>query len=140
MQVVDSGHKYLLKSFDGGEPILLTFVKRNNPPEKYPGNRDAYPGTQIQEVLRALIDRVVYVQRQGDAIGYNEVEDPLILSNFRESLWLLETRVRRIRKQPSLGITAARIEHETACSECGHIRCLNHLAKEAVDARHDADA
>lgn len=30
----------------------------------YPGNEEAYPGTLTQEVLRALIDRTKYVDRQ----------------------------------------------------------------------------
>ena len=38
MQVIDTGHKYLLTSFDGGNPIPLTFVKRDFPSTKYPGN------------------------------------------------------------------------------------------------------
>lgn len=37
MEVEDPGHKHRLKVFDGGEPQTLTFVKRNDPPEKYPG-------------------------------------------------------------------------------------------------------
>ena len=56
MEVLDTGHDYLLHSFDGGESVRLTFVKRNDPPEKYPGNDSAYPGTQIQEVLQQDVE------------------------------------------------------------------------------------
>jgi hypothetical protein len=61
MKVIDEDHKFDLATLDGYEPIRLTFVKRNNPPDKYPGNKDAYPGTTTQEVLRALINRSLYV-------------------------------------------------------------------------------
>jgi len=64
MQILDPGHRYLLDSYDGGKPVELTFVKRNNPPSKYPDNENAHPGTTFQEVLRAMIERGNYVNNQ----------------------------------------------------------------------------
>ena len=74
MKVIDPGHSYLLRSYDGGGPSRLTFVKRCDPPEKYPGNWNAHPGTQIQEVLRALMERCQYINNQIPSEQTEEVE------------------------------------------------------------------
>ena len=87
MKVLDAGHQYEFSSFDGGEPQVLTFVKRNDPADKYPGNEDAYPGTQMQEVLRALIERCQYLEGQ---IPCPETRG--VIENCRDSIWLLESR------------------------------------------------
>ena len=87
METLDSGHSYLLTSFDGGAPIPLRFVKRNVPKEKYPGNDSAYPGTLMQEVLRALIERGEYVNNQFPCRQTEEV-----IGHFAQALWLLEQR------------------------------------------------
>jgi len=118
MEVLDPGHDYLLRSFDGGAPIRLTFVKRNDPPEKYPGNDNAYPGTQIQEVLRALIERSGYVNRQ-----IPSVETATAIDWMRESLWLFESRHAR-RHNAELFFPRINIELEPFCSDCGHIVCF----------------
>ena len=89
MEVLDAGHQYRLAEFRWGRAhIYVTFVKRNDPPEKYPGNLDAYPGTQTQEVLRALIDRAQYVHGQ----QADDATNPQVLSLLRQALDLLETR------------------------------------------------
>lgn len=62
MKVLDQGHKYQLDTLDGKEPEILTFVKREG--DKYPGNVGSYSGTTTQEVLRVLIDRTKYVDKQ----------------------------------------------------------------------------
>lgn len=48
MKVLEPGHVYQLSSYDGEMEVILTFVNREDKP---------HPGTQTQEVLRALIDR-----------------------------------------------------------------------------------
>lgn len=121
VKVIDPGHKYLLNSLDGGEPILLTFVKRDNPPENYPGNIGHYPGTQLQEVLRALIERGEYVQNQQPC-----PETAKFVDLMRQGLYELETRVRHRRHQPELRVSLDQIEKEPTCSICGHIMCLEH--------------
>lgn len=117
MEVLDPGHRYLLASFDGGEPAPLTFVKRNNPPEKYPGNHDAYPGTSIQEVLRALINRSLYVNNQ-----FPCPETTLTIRLMRQSLKLLEARHARLHGGVLPAVPEA-IEVVPVCPACGHIRC-----------------
>lgn len=121
MEVLDPGHKYLLNSLDHGEPILLTFVKRDSPPEKYPGNVGHYPGTQFQEVLRALIDRGEYVQNQQPC-----PETEAFIDFMRMGIWVLEVRVRRVRRQPGSDIPLVGIDKQPVCEQCGHIVCLDH--------------
>ena len=114
----DPGHLYLLTSFDGGKPIALTFVKRNDPPEKYPGNVDAHPGTQSQEVLRALIERNIYVYNQTPC---DETHTVIFL--LRLSLFLLESRhMVRHGSEPELDCSIG-IDNEPFCPQCGHIMC-----------------
>jgi hypothetical protein len=60
--VVDPGHLYLLDHLDGGEQSVLQFVKREGP--GYPGNVGHHEGTTVQEVCRALIARLKYVDQQ----------------------------------------------------------------------------
>lgn len=67
MRVIDPGHKYEVHVLDNKLPdwqwMHLTFVKRLG--DKYPGNRQpAYPGTNIQDVCRVLIDRLKYLHNQ----------------------------------------------------------------------------
>lgn len=118
MDVLDPGHDYLLSSFDGGEPVRLTFVKRNDPPEKYPGNDNAYPGTQIQEVAKALIERVQYVDNQ-----IPHVVNKSTIHLLREIITLLEHRhaERHAYKLPNLRLD---IENMSFCQTCGHIMCF----------------
>lgn len=121
MEILDPGHDYLLDSLDGGAPLRLTFVKRDDPPEMYPGNKGHYPGTQFQEVLRAMIHRALYVNGQSRC-----AETTAFLEHLRQSMLLLESRVRRTRGQPGLDIEYTRIESYEPCQSCGHIECLTH--------------
>lgn len=128
MKVLDPGHKYLLNLLDDTDTYErsqeLTFVKRNDPSEKYPGNFDSYPGVQTQEVIRVLIDRMRYVHSQRGHYTNTEVIDHL-----RAALWLLEARTRDVRHQEPLDyVFKPFIEFHLACKECGHIRCLTHEA------------
>ena len=120
MEVLDPGHDYLLHSFDGGEPVRLTFVKRCDPPDKYPGNTNAYPGTQIQEVLRALIDRGMYLEGQISC-----VETRHLIENCRDAIWWLENRhAKRHDANLHHHINPDTIETVPTCSDCGHIMCF----------------
>jgi hypothetical protein len=122
LRVLDPGHRYWVDMLDiegdqrhGTE--MLTFVKRQGP--RYPGNSSYYPGTNCQEVIRALIDRVKHLDSQ--------VPDPHnqpILQHLREALWLFESRAaqRYGRVLPPLHEFDS-IELEPTCSACAHIRC-----------------
>lgn len=121
MEVIDPGHKYNLSMYDGNGSQTLTFVKRNDPPEKFPGNVDAYPGTIIQEVLRVLIDRVKYVE--------NQVSNPScnvnVIDSLRSAIWYLERRTveRRGEDFNPLDPPIFKIELQPTCLKCGHINC-----------------
>jgi hypothetical protein len=112
MKTLDPGHLYELQSLDGAEPTLLRFVKRVG--ERYPGNEmPEYPGTNCQEVIRALICRCAYLNGQ---IPCQETEAAQAL--LRAVLMLFETRAARIkgRAPPS--------DYDVEqCRRCGHLEC-----------------
>lgn len=127
MKVIDPGHVYDLVWVDGrpeadGHPILdyanrLTFVKREG--EKYPRNVGHHPGTQIQEVLRTLIDRLYYVNTQEP-----DVANAVVISNLREAIFTLECRAaKRHGRRFDLRLWAD-IEKHPVCLKCGHIGCI----------------
>lgn len=128
MRILDPGHRYWLEMLDieedqrqGSE--MLTFVKRKGP--RYPGNRSCYPGTNCQEVIRALIDRVKHLESQ--------VSDPHngpILDHLRQALWLFESRAAKRYGRPFPPLEEfAYIEDEPACPGCAHIRCNGECGK-----------
>ena len=118
-KVIDPGHIYEMSIIDSN-PIFfqsITFVKRDNPPEKYPGNEGHYPGVIIQEVLRVLIDRVKYLDNQVPA-----PENYDILIHLREAFWDLERRAHR-RHGSAIRVLSKHIEEYEPCQTCGHIFC-----------------
>lgn len=129
MKEVDPGHEYLLDSYDGGEPVRLTFVKREG--EGYPFNVGHHPGTNCQEVIRALIDRVKYLQRQ-----IRCDENIFVIDYLRRALWQFEVRAaqRHGRKLPDFYLNE--IEDQPTCAGCGHIGCAGegHRASETKTA------
>jgi hypothetical protein len=129
MKVLDAGHRYELTSLDGEWPQTLQFVKRCEPAEKYPGNTDAYPGTTVQEVCRALIDRLKYVQEQSsktdDFASWRE--DAQCIDALRSVIERLERRAARKHGRPMMffGVVDG-VEQEPTCATCGHIGCGAH--------------
>lgn len=121
MEIIDPGHEFRLASLDGQHEQVLTFVKRCDPVEcgggKYPGNHDAHPGTTTQEVIRALIARIEYVQGQIPC-----QENTLVTLLLRQCLYLLETRAKRCKGQV-LNVELVGIEKIPTCPYCGHILC-----------------
>lgn len=125
MKVLEPGHAYQLDVLDkavgaGNDRgiVGLRFVKRIGP--GYPGNEaPPHSGTNCQEVVRALIDRVKYLDGQQPA-----PENPRIINHLREVLWLFERRAarrhgRKLMKQPK-GAGPIPIEAWPTCRECGH--------------------
>jgi hypothetical protein len=117
MKVVDPGHSYLLDSYDGGDPQALRFMKRIG--ENYPHNvAPPYPGTNCQEVLRALIDRVEYLDWQ-----IPHPQNEVILGGLRDALTAFEVRAAERHGRELILVTT--IEHEPSCPACGHINCVH---------------
>lgn len=119
MKVHDPGHIYELENLDdtGGKfpKVVLCFVKREG--EGYPGNVGHHPGTNLQEVLRALIDRVEYLNSQ----IYDD-SNLLVVNDLRNALWNLESRA-ALRHGRTLDIGIREIESHPVCTKCGHIGC-----------------
>jgi len=119
MKVQDPGHSYTLDHLDDEDTECLTFVKRMG--DMYPGNKTAYPGTNMQEVIRALIDRCKYVNRQAENL-YTE----RAIFYLRDAFYELEARaaVRHNRDMFPIGyFDKIPIEQHPYCKKCGHIGC-----------------
>jgi hypothetical protein len=125
MKELDAGHHYALDLLDCGDNAItsIRFVKRMG--QKYPGNTTAYPGTNIQEVLRAVIARIKYLDRQLPC-----VENKSLLRHLRDCIRLLEERAAEShdrnpdeRLSTKYGSTNREIECLPTCKKCGHIGC-----------------
>lgn len=121
MRVIDPGHRYALAHLDGVGEEILTFVKREGP--SYPGNIGSHPGTNLQEGLRAYIDRVQYLDAQ-----IHHSNNGAVIWHLRESLRLLEQRAaeRHGRDTDALDHRVqigGFIETLPACPKCGHVLC-----------------
>jgi hypothetical protein len=116
MTIIDPGHIFELEQLD--TPIFpqrLTFVKRMG--DKYPSNTSCYPGTNMQEVLRALIHRTLYLNRQDYCM-----ENVRILQYERACIRLLEERAARRHGRELLDLGDFPEIYET-CHKCLHIGC-----------------
>lgn len=115
MKVLDPGHVYLLDTLDGEALVSLRFVKREGP--GYPGNFGHYPGTNIQEVLRALIDRMKYLNEQ-----IPDKRNESVMVYLRNALFTLELRAAERHGRGIENFTFP-LEEMPACTKCGHIGC-----------------
>ncbi len=116
MTVIDPGHEYSLDTLDGAMVQHLVFVKREG--ARYPGNIGYHPGTTIQEVLRALIDRLTYCHGQLPC-----TESEACLELLKSALCLQETRAARQHGR-LLNCTVEEIISGTGkCVDCGHMGC-----------------
>jgi len=107
VKVTEPGHRYELDMLDTkyADTHGLTFVKRVG--DGYPGNEPPpHHGVIIQEVLRALIDRLQYVNGQS-ACNENEMAQ----YHLRKSFFLLELRAWRRHRQ---GVTGTG-QHKSMC-------------------------
>lgn len=118
MKIINPGHVFELDHLDGPNKSLLTFVKRVGP--EYPHNYAAHEGTTTQEVLRALIARMKYVDMQLHA-----EENDTTLFLLRWALWLQEKRAHRLRGEDFLA-DVTDIEFAPTCPVCLHVQCTKH--------------
>lgn len=118
MKVIDPGHHYELDVFDrdgSAYRSTLRFMKRIG--DGYPHNTEpTYSGTNCQDVIRALIDRVKYLHMQ-----IPHPQNGIILGALRDALLAFKVRAaERHGRELSLSRT---IEFEPSCDRCGHIQC-----------------
>ncbi len=117
MRVIDPGHTYELDNLDGPGKTILSFVKREG--EGFPGNVGHHEGTNMQEVIRALINRVKYLQDQIPSHA-----NVTVLFHLRQCLWELELRAAQRHSRELKLVADVMIEHQAVCAQCGHIGCF----------------
>lgn len=126
MEVLDPGHAYSLTIYDNEitqrGPMYLHFMKRKG--SGYPGNKTSYPGTNCQEVIRVLMDRIKYLDKQ---IPHNN--NLMMLNNLMDCLYLLEQRAAERHDLNLIGIPLSTIDTCPTCPICGHIRCKHDVGK-----------
>ncbi len=116
MKVIDPGHSYEPQEYDGETTEnVIVFMKREG--QGYPGNIGHHAGTNCQEIIRILIDRVKYLDRQ---IPHEQNEQ--ILRGLRRALFGFELRAAE-RHGRTLIYPLAPIENIPTCKKCGHIQC-----------------
>lgn len=119
MKILDAGHAYKLDVYDDSndENHYLRFLKRVG--DNFPFNEEpAYAGTNCQEVLRALIDRSEYLQKQKPC-----AETESIISLLKTALMLFETRAARIHGINLELTDLNQCVRMNPCKECGHVVC-----------------
>lgn len=115
MNVIDHGHEYNLLILDGVMPQTLKFVKREG--VKFPGNIGHHQGTTMQSVIRALIERVRYLNNQ-----IADKRNCAVEARLHECLWLLEDRAAE-RHGLDFDFRVEDIYEMPMCKHCGHVVC-----------------
>lgn len=129
MKEIDPGHFYHLHTLDGGVGELLRFVKRVGP--GYPGNTGSpHAGTTLQEVIRVLIKRTIYVQNQAHEMNDTDsvADNSYVIQRLRDALWALEERAAR-RHGRVLPGRVINVEDMRYCLACGHVGCENRCGR-----------
>jgi hypothetical protein len=120
MKIIDQGHHYELDVFDGdatGYRQFLRFMKRVGP--GYPHNTEpTYPGTNCQDAIRALIDRVKYLHMQ-----IPHPQNEVILDGLRSALTAFE--IRAAERHGRELVVDRPIECMPSCEVCGRVDCVH---------------
>lgn len=121
MKVIDPGHVYEVDILDGvAHPAFqqaITFVKREG--AGYPGNIGHHPGTNIQELLRVCIDRLLYLNRQIESVHTAKAA-----MSIRMALRELEMRAAERHGREWVDPPVP-IEQAITCRFCGHVGCAD---------------
>lgn len=116
MKILILGHRYELLSIDGKKKQILQFVMRKG--KGYPGNKQSFPGTTLQDVIHCLLNRVRYLDNQIPCI-----ENKMIIQNFQQCLALLEQRAAKRHHIELEETDLQELEWKKLCSKCGHTTC-----------------
>lgn len=85
MEILETGHKYKLDHLESKGHEVLTFIRRSSGVVDYGSGE--HPGTNTQEVLRALIDRTKYLDW---ILPCDETKDAIW--HLRQALYCYEAR------------------------------------------------
>ena len=122
MNVIDPGHLYELDILDStAGKHRLRFVKRSG--DKYPGNIGSYPGTTLQEVLRACHDRLQYVNNQIPCQATIDASQ-----HIARAIFLLEVRAAK-RHNRVMDFDMTTVLNGPFCPKCGHVGCKGECHK-----------
>lgn len=118
MKILDPGHDYLVDVYSphGTETNFefgIGFVKKIG--ENFPGNEGAPKfGTNCQELLRVIIDRVKYLNKQKPSAHNRNIYQHLIAA-------LAEFEIRAAHLKGQSFVPHEDIEDMKPCKICGHI-------------------
>ena len=87
MKILDPGHIYELRQLGDDKTQKITFIKRSGGEVQY---KKEWPGLQTQEVLRALIDRTIYLDT---VLECRETKEAI--KHLRAALYWYEVRALR---------------------------------------------
>ncbi len=90
MKIINPGHIYELRQLGDDKTQVIKFVKRSSRAVQHP---EEWPGLQTQEVLRALIDRTIFLD---NILPCKETEEALKCLRF--ALYFYEVRAYRRKK------------------------------------------
>lgn len=109
MKIIDPGHIYELRQLGDDKTQTLTFIKRSGGAVQY--NKE-WPGLQTQEVLRALIDRTIYLDK---VLECKETKEAA--RHLRAALYWYEARALRRKRSKTNRTTNDHNDSETPSYE-----------------------
>jgi len=87
MNIITTGHKYELASFESGPAQTLQFIEKVPTTEGSKELRTINDGTTNEEVLKVLIDRLQYLNGK-----FPCRENAIVITKLEESLMWLDKR------------------------------------------------
>lgn len=117
MKILDAGHKYAVQNVNNSlHAQCIQFVKRSG--ENFPFNEGHYDGTNVQEILRVLIDRSEYLNNQKPC-----AETEAAIGCLRSALVLFELRAARRHGRHVDATTTQHFMCSPVCDSCKHVGC-----------------
>jgi hypothetical protein len=105
MKIIDPGHIYELKQLGDDKIQTITFIKRSGGAIQY---EKEWPGLQTQEVLRAVIDRTIYLD---NVLPCKETKEAI--KHLRAALYWYEARALRRKRSKTNRTTNDHEDNET---------------------------